>query len=231
MRRIWTAFAAGAALALAAPALQAATPPAPVAAKSADIDRLMDSMLDEPMLVAAMNAATDKQFDNMAANDASFSALAKQFPGLDGALRDRTRAELAAIVHEGLPTLRISVAKLIVARMSGEQVAAAAALMGSPSGKAFYNKGVQLGAVGKTQADVDQTELMKMLRPEDYPLLVAFHATGADDAFTKLTPELKQISTDWGIDVVARNKDRLSKAGIDATTQFMAKAAAAKTKS
>jgi len=223
--RIYTAFAAATALAFAAPSLQAATP-APVAAKSADIDKLMDAMLDEQMLVGAMNAATDKQFDDLAVADASFAALIKQFPGLDGALRERTRVELAAIVHEGLPTLRASVARLIAARMTGEQVAAAAALLGSPTGKAFYAKGVQLGATGKGKADVDAAELMKMLKPEDFPLLVAFHATGADDVFVKLTPELGQISTDWGTDIAARNKDRLSKAGIEATSEYMAKIAA-----
>jgi hypothetical protein len=229
MRRLWTSLAAATALALAAPALQAATPPpAPAVARNADVDRLMDAMLDESLLVAAMNLATDKQFDDMAVSDASFAALVKQFPGLDGALRTRTRFELAAIVHEGLPSLRASVAKLIMARMNGEQVVAAVALLGSPTGKAFYTKGMQLGATGKSKADVDEAELMKMLKPADFPLLVAFHATGADDAFVKLTPELSQISTDWGTDIVAKNKDRLSKAGIEATSEYMAKAAAQK---
>lgn len=227
MKTLLKTALAATALPLAAPALQAATP-APVAAKSADIDKLMDAMLDEQVLIAAMNLATDRQFDEMAKTDATFAALVKQFPGLDVALRDRTRVELAAIVHDGLPSLRLSVAKLIGVRMTGEQIAAASALLGSATGKAFYNKGVQLGAQGKTRADVDQAELMKMLKPEDFPLLVAFHATGADDAFIKLTSELKQVSGDWGTTLVEKNKDRLSQAGIDATAQFMAKIAASK---
>lgn len=227
MKTLLKTALAATALPLAAPALQAATP-APVAAKSADIDKLMDAMLDEQVLIAAMNLATDRQFDEMAKTDATFAALVKQFPGLDMALRDRTRVELAAIVHDGLPSLRLSVAKLIGVRMTGEQIAAASALLGSATGKAFYNKGVQLGAQGKTRADVDQAELMKMLKPEDFPLLVAFHATGADDAFIKLTSELKQVSGDWGTTLVEKNKDRLSQAGIDATAQFMAKIAASK---
>jgi hypothetical protein len=189
------------------------------------VDALVTAMLDETMVLAALGDATDRQFVEMAKTDKDFGAMIRQYPGLDKALGERTRKELGEIVRDNLLSLRTAYADLLAQKLSAAQIDATAVLLATPTGKALFEYGMHLGATQGTsgkKAEPDTATVLKMMKPADFPALIAFQRSGASAAIKALGSDLAHLGEQWGASITAKNEDRLMTAGLETTIDYIA---------
>lgn len=203
---------------LAAPA--AALPLRPArTAPSPDLDRLARLLVpDSTMLTLAVKGLETSIAKAPAAGDAAMNAY----------IAAQLRPEMQRLLVRELPSLRSEIAAILAAELTPSEVTDAATFFASPTGQKLY--AAAIGSLGATPGMSDDqareaamSAAMASLKPEDYPALMAFGASGASAKMGSINPRIGAASKAWSARLIAGNEQRMRGLALAAAEDYRKK--------